>query len=149
VTVVRLADVVQLVTRLVSENAAIQTIVPAAECIHSAHVQDGDVGSVAYPLVVITPTGGGFLRYQGAVLSQPFEVYAYSRVSQSEAIRLYDACVLALQAQQLIDSTVLASGARNIPFTGYTREVERGDIGFNAKAQAWFARGRFLVQGAG
>lgn len=146
---VRLADVIQLVHRLVSENAAVQALVPAAECIHSAHIQDGDVGSVAYPLVVVTPAGGGFMRYQGAAMSQPFEVYAYSRTSQSDAIRLYDACALALQAQQLIDTTVLASGARNITFTGYTREVERGDVGFNAKAQAWFARGRFLVQGAG
>lgn len=146
---VRLADVVQLVHRLVSENAAVQALVPAAECIHSAHIQDGDVGSVAYPLVVVTLGGGGFMRYQGAALSQPFEVYAYSRTSLSEAIRLYDACALALQAQQLIDTTVLASGARNITFTGYTREVERGDVGFNAKAQAWFARGRVLVQGAG
>lgn len=105
--------------------------------IHGAHIQDPDNRSVVYPLVVLEFSSGTTSptsTYQLVSLA----LYAYSRDSGGEALRLYDACAAALQHQLLRQD--------GIPVAGYAVETERPDDGWNEVARAYYARGQFALR---
>jgi hypothetical protein len=105
--------------------------------IHGAHIQTPDDRTVEYPLVVLDVVAGRISptsTYQLATV----DVYAYSRDSGGEALRIYDACTVALQHQLLRRD--------GIPVAGYCVESERPDQGWNEVARAYYARGQWAVR---
>ncbi len=98
---------------------------------------------------LITDFSGGHGGYQGGFQHLPFDLYAYSRVSQDEADALYDAAYRAMQAQRLVNTTTKAAGGLVNATAGSVRETQRPESGWNQAVLGWWARGRWLASTAG
>lgn len=104
--------------------------------IYGAHLQDPDARTVEYPLVVLdfksgiarTPT------YQNVTM----DLWAYTRDSSGEALRLYDLCQAALQ-QELLRRD-------GISVAGYALELSRPSEGWNENVRAYYAQGEFSLR---
>ena len=105
--------------------------------IHGAHLQDPDAKTVDYPLVVIDFVSGRS-GYPGAYQSVTMDVWAYSRKSAGNALEIYDACFVALQA-----ATLRQEG---INVAGYCQETLRPSEGWNSVVRGYFAQGEFTLR---
>lgn len=107
--------------------------------VYGVHLEDADAQTVltASPMVVFEMLSGS-LRWHRAVATQTMEIYGYSKRSNSQASRVYDAVVEYLQHERLqitgIDVTALA------------RESQRPVDGYNGVLDAWFVRGRWVFE---
>lgn len=108
-----------------------------------ANVNDPDVGTVDYPVVILDVTAGN-ARYHGSLRDLTLDLYAYSNLGPDEASRVYDVVFAALQATRLVarDRTVIGAA-------GYAREVDRPEPGYNDQTRSWYMRGTWVVMTAG
>lgn len=105
--------------------------------VHGSHIQTPDSRTVAYPLVVLELIAGRISptsTYQLVTM----DLYAYSRDSSGEALRIYDACAAALQHQLMRRD--------GVPIAGYCIESERPNEGWNEVARAYYAQGQWAVR---
>jgi len=121
-------------SHLLSDSAVAALV---GQHVRGAHVQDPDARSVVYPMVIIDVVAGHISptsTYQLCTV----DVYAYSRDSAGEALRIYDACAAALQHQLLRRD--------GIPVAGYAVESERANEGWNEVARAYYAQGQWALR---
>ena len=79
--------------------------------------------------------------YNGQVQFLGFDMYAYSLISQDQALELYDKAYAVLQAERLsID---------NIDTKGLCREVARPVAIYNDQLKAWAVKGSWQASTAG
>lgn len=105
--------------------------------VHGAHLQTPDDRTTVYPMVVLELSGGGGSPSSTFQATQLY-VYAYDRESAGGAAALYDTVFSALQHETLRrDGVALA---------GYAMEQERPTIGYNDAANAYYARGLWIVR---
>lgn len=116
----------------------------ALDCaVRIANVNDPDVGTAEYPVVIIDVTAGN-ARYHGSLRDMTIDIYGYSNLGSDEAARVYDVVFAALQATRLVarDRTVIGAA-------GYAREVDRPEPGYNEQTRSWYMRGTWVVMTAG
>jgi hypothetical protein len=129
-------DVLALVRHLLVEDQKV-----------SARVEDRVTGPAAprsgseseedlYPRIVLEIMGGQVFS-SGALQVPIIHVYAYSRVSQSDALAIFDLIRPVLRMARL---------ARDgIPTKGLIRETTGPMTGFNPEVGSWFVRGTYRV----
>ena len=107
--------------------------------VYGSHLSDSDAGTVlnASPLIILEFDGGN-MRWYGAVQTQFVEVYTYSKNNLIEAASIYDALANVLQHERLIIS--------GIDMAAVPRETERPTDGYNKHLDAWYVKGRWLVE---
>lgn len=105
----------------------------------AGHVRDADTPTFLRerPVVIVEATGG-FARYHAALQDVTLEIYTYSKASSDEALDVYDQVFYLLQ-----EACVHVEG---LEMSGITREMERPIDGWNERAGAWFARGRWTFK---
>jgi hypothetical protein len=110
------------------------------QAVYTAHLSDADAGTVLKlnPIIIIDFMSGN-LRWYGAVEVQSAEFYAYSKKSSIDASKVYDAMANLLQHERLI--------VAGIDLAACTREVERPIDGYAKHLDAWWIRGRWLIEG--
>jgi hypothetical protein len=104
--------------------------------IYGAHLQDPDARTSVYPLVVLDFRAG--LASTSTYQQVTMDLWAYSRDSSGEALRLYDLCQAALQ-QQLLRRD-------GVPVAGYAMELNRPAEGWNEKVRAYYAQGEYTLR---
>lgn len=130
-------DVISLVRFALLDASAVVAIVED-RVVGSFPERTGDVtGEDIYPRVIIDWISGGSVIGSGALQSPLLHVYAYSRVSLGDAMRLYDAIRPALRRTRLSKT--------GITVKGMIHEVDGPASGFNPQANAWFFRGTYRV----
>jgi hypothetical protein len=102
--------------------------------IYGSHLQDSDVETVEFPIVVFEFLSGR-ASWDTAVQAQTMEIYAYSKRSGDEASKIYDAVFDAIQHERL--------AVDGITVKALTREVQRPVDGWNQNVRAWFSRARW------
>ena len=108
--------------------------------IFGAHMNDADASTVDYPMVIIDFRGGA--RHSAGLLQTTiFEIWTYSRKSQGDALEIYDLACNALNMEPFEKG--------NLQIAGYAREITRPVEGYNEKARAYYAIGRFSGKSAG
>jgi len=131
------SDLMFLVRSTLMADSTVSSIVGAR--VFGAHLQDPDAGSVDFPIVVIDLVGGLAALSSGYQLAN-VDVWAYSRQSAGQALRLYDACFAALHHQLLRRD--------GVQFAGYAQENLRPNQEWNEKTRAYYAHGQFAVRGS-
>jgi hypothetical protein len=128
-------DLLQLVRMLLVENSAVSTIVedrvtgPFSD-------RTGDVtGEDLYPCVVVDIVGGGGGYGFGGLQAPTIHVYAYSRTSQGDAHRLYDAIRPVLRRARLSRDGITVKGS--------IQEADSPMTGYNPETKTWFTRGTY------
>jgi len=132
------ADTQQLVAVLrhtLLQNAEVKAIVGGR--VLGAHPRTPDERTVVYPMV-ITELDGGSVSPTSTFQAQTMYLYAYSRGSQGEAHRLYDACFAALQHNLLRRDGVTVAG--------YAMESQRPESGWNEQARAYWSQGLWTLR---
>jgi len=110
------------------------------QSVYTSHLSDSDAGTVLQvnPIIILDFLSGN-LRWHGAVEVQSAEFYAYSKKSAIDASRVYDALATILQHERLI--------VNGIDLSAVTREAERPIDGYSKHLDAWWLRGRWLIEG--
>jgi len=130
-----IGDVIQVVVRALAENAALQTLVGGR--VYGRHFRQTEAAVATYPLIIVSMAGGG-MGYEGTVQADDLEILAYSRESQDEAVRIYDAIVAAIQAYCLTVTGVTA--------VVVCEESTRPSDGWNEDAEAWYVTGGWIAR---
>ena len=128
----------QVIREFLLRNSEIEAMV--GQGVFGAHMNSVDAGTVlqSSPMVIVEFDGGD-LRWHGAIEIQFVEIYAYSKNSMIEAAKLYDLVCSAMQHERIaIDG---------IDISCIARENERPSDGYNKHVEAWFVRGRWLIEG--
>lgn len=127
----------QLIRRFLMADPTVSSLV--GERVYGSHMEDTDAGTVLQsgPLVVFEFTSGS-LRWHSAVSLQTVELYAYSKRSGDEAAQLYDAVTTACQHVRM---TVPGVDPVALP-----REDQRPLDGYNPTLDAWYVRGRWVME---
>ena len=107
---------------------------------HTSHFFDFDNETVVMPLIIVDIHGGS-ANYASASQIVGLHVYGYSRKSQAEALKIYQASYELLNAADL--------RTEGLSLTGTAVETERPLTGYNDQIRAYFARGTFRVFTAG
>lgn len=130
-------DLLALVRLLLVEASSISSIVGDRVTGPSAPRTGTEDADTLYPRIVLDLQGGGMIS-AGALQNGIVHVYAYSRVSQADAWRMFDAVRPVLRHARL---------ARDgISSTGSIRETGSPVAGFNPDVRSWFVRGTFRAQ---
>jgi hypothetical protein len=108
--------------------------------IYGAYPRDAEIATMSFPAIAYQEMGGS-ARYNGRLQNIEFYIYAFSRISGGQARDLYDLAFQALQAQRLI--------LPNVQQVGLSRELRRGESGFEERFQAWSTRGYWTATLAG
>jgi hypothetical protein len=95
--------------------------------------------------MVIVSMRTGRKLYNPVVQSPVYEVWAYSRKSQDEAAKLYDACSNALQAEHLTYTDPESGRDYNM----VSQETQQATDGWNAATRAWYTQGRWSAIAVG
>lgn len=128
----------QLIRKHLLESSTILSLVDG-RC-YTAHFFDFDNQTVQMPLIIIDVDGGD-ANYSSATQLVKMHVYAYSRKSQAESLKIYQAAYERLNASDLrIDG---------ISLTGTAVETSRPITGYNDQIRAYFSRGSYRVFTAG
>lgn len=104
--------------------------------VRGQHVYEPDLSTVKYPMVILEMISG--YATTNSVQRATLDVYAYSRESAGNALRIYDACQKALQ-QELLRRD-------GIDVAGYAVEQARPNEGYNDIVRAFYAQGEFTVR---
>lgn len=131
-------DLVQIIRQKLIEDESVSNIVGAN--IYTAHIYDADDGTSPMPCIIVT-LETGFSMSNRAVQFQDYEVYAYSKISQGEAMGLYDKIYSTLQSGRLAVDGISAKGL----MTERTRPIS----GYNDRLKAWWVRAGWHVAAAG
>ena len=129
---------IQLVKQKLLETASVTNVVGAN--IFTSHFMDYDTANVNMPCVIIEATGGEG-NYGKATQRLTVDIYAYSKLSNSQAESLYDLVYEALQGANLANADVNQGG--------YIYEQYRPFGAMNEFVKAWFRRGTYIVHTAG
>jgi len=129
------SDLKFLVRSTLMANAGVSALVGAR--VHGAHLQAPDLGSVDFPLIVVSFTSGTVVAASGYQVVA-MELYAYSTDSGGSALELYDKAHAALH-QQLLRRDGVA-------IAGYCMEAARPDEGWNEPIRAYWARGSYTLR---
>ncbi len=108
--------------------------------IHTAHIYDADAGTTPMPCIILQ-LESGFGMYNRAVQFQSYEIYAYSKISQAQAMTVYNAVYDVLQAGRLY--------VDGITTKGLITERSRPVSGYNDRLMAWWVRAGWHVAAAG
>lgn len=129
-------DVLTLIRLLLLEDSTVAFLVEDRITGPFAPRSGTEEGETIYPRIVIDVVGGG-MDPQGALQTPIVQIYAYSRTSQGDAVRVYDAVRPVLRMARLQRDGV---GVR-----GTIREAEVPVDGFNSQLGAWYSRGTYRV----
>lgn len=136
----------QLIRNKLFNTDAIQALVGAA--VYSSHPNTLDKAALPMPCIIIDPQSGD-MRVQKGLQSQNMHIYAYSRISQDEADKIYNLVVETLHMERLYDTTTTAGGDPVNAHRGVAREMERPQEGYNQAVAGWYSRGTWRVMTAG
>jgi hypothetical protein len=131
-------DLLQIMRSQLLQDPVVMGLVGDTILMH--HSMDADAGTVPMPSVILN-ADIGYSMYNGVVQMQDIEIYAYSKISTGEALRVYDAVYIVLQSSRLI--------LDNVDARGWMRETTRPLTGYNDRIKAWYARGRWVASSAG
>lgn len=129
---------IQLVKQKLLESSSVTDVVGAN--IFTSHFMDYDTANVNMPCVIIEATGGES-NYGKATQRLNVDIYAYSKLGNSQAESLYDLVYEALQGANLGNSETSQGG--------YIYERYRPFGAMNEFVKAWFRRGTYVVHTAG
>ncbi len=108
--------------------------------VYGQHLSDSDAGTVLKAgSVVVLGFDSGDLRWYGAVQTQIVEVYAYSKQGLSECAKVYDAVCSLIQHERVV--------VDGIDICLIPREIQRPVDGYNDSVDAWFVKGRWIIEG--
>lgn len=127
-----------LLREFLLRDASITNLV--GQAVYTSHLSDSDAGTVlkVNPIIILDFVSGN-MRWHGAVEVQAAEFYVYSKKSAIDASRVYDALATLLQHERLI--------VTGIDLSAVTREAERPIDGYAKNLDAWWIRGRWLIEG--
>tara|TARA_B100001093_G_scaffold2600_1_gene2649 strand:+ start:24035 stop:24451 length:417 start_codon:yes stop_codon:yes gene_type:complete len=129
-----LADAKFLIRDVLLNDSDVSAIVGGR--VFGAHLQDPDARTVEYPIVILDLRSG--VASTSSVSRATLDLWAYSRKSGGDALRLYDACQKALQQELL--------RREGIAVAGYVVEQNRPNEGWNDNVRAYYAQGDFTVR---
>jgi len=133
---IKSADMKQLIMETLLASAEVQAVV--GDNVRGTHVDDADKATLLQDsAAIVFETLSGGSHYNRQITSSTIEVYGWSKKSQDEATRAYDAAFDALQAQRL--------ALAGLTITALAREVQRPVEGHHAPDRSWFARGRWVI----
>lgn len=99
--------------------------------IRTAHVAENDGAAPGMPLVIVAPLGGS-MPYSGALQVVSLEIYTYSKISEGEALSVYERVHAVLQASRI--------ALDGIDLRGMLRETTRPRHGYNDALLAYYVR---------
>ena len=111
--------------------------------VYSAHIMDADDRTVKYPNLIFEFISGN-ARWTGAVQSQVFELYAYSKESADQCGILYDQAMEKMHHERMV---LLNTAGTEVEQAGVAFEVQRPVEGYNREIHAWWMRGRWQYNG--
>lgn len=133
-----LTNIVQVLRSLLISDSVVSGFV--GDNIHTAHIYDADAGTVPMPCLILE-LESGFGMYNRTVQFQDYDLYAYSKISQAEAMQVYNAAYDALQACRL--------SLDGVSTKGLITERSRPVSGYNDRLMSWWVRGSWHVAAAG
>ena len=131
-------DIVQIIRKLLVEDSAVSGMVGSN--VYTAHIYDADEGTTPMPSIIVT-LESGFSMSNRAVQFQDYEIYCYSKISQGEAMSIYDKVYDVLQSSRVAVSGISAKGLAT--------ERIRPISGYNDRIKAWWVRAGWHVATAG
>ena len=132
------SDLLQTIRVQLIDDATLFALVD--DRVRTAHVAENEGAAPGMPLVIVAPLGGSS-PYSGAVQSVSLEIYAYSKISEGEALRVYEEVHRILQA-----SRAALSG---LSLRGMLRETSRPRHGYNDLLLAYYVRSTWSAITAG
>lgn len=115
--------------------------------IYTSHPRTPDATTLEMPCIIIDITSGTG-QYSMGSTSALLDLYVYTRVSDGDADALYHTVYTTLQMARLANATQ-SNGARVLTAAGYMYETSRPVTGYNDRAGAWYALGKWRAQVAG
>lgn len=123
------SDLLQSLRALLLSDATLFGLVD--DRIRTAHVAENDGAAPGMPLVIVAPLGGS-MPYSGALQVVSLEIYAYSKISEGEALAVYERVHSVLQAARI--------ALDGLDLRGMLRETTRPRHGYNDALLAYYVR---------
>lgn len=131
-------NVLQIIRTLLVQDSTVSALVKAR--VFTEHTFDPDQATRSMPSVILSVEGGSSM-YNAAVQFVGFDMYAYSLISQDQALQVYDKAYAVLQAARL--------SINNVDTKGLCREVARPVAVYNDQLKAWAVKGSWQAATAG
>ncbi len=134
-----LRDTLQILRSMLIDDSTVQGLV--GNEVRMEHILDVENGTVRFPCIIFALAEGGRSSYDRAHQRFVMDLYAYSKGSSDNAMKIYDAAYNALQSSRMTTS--------NVDMKGWVREIERPSAMYNSALQAFTVRGEWLALTAG